>query len=411
MSHSVGQRLRTSLVLTILRSGVAFVTGLLIARALGPGPFGTMVFLTGTATAYRQLSDLGTSTAFFTFHSQRERSRRFNNTYLWWLFAQFGVAIVAVLWLLPDRLAEQLWRSEPRTLVGLAFLAVFSQMVLWATFSQMAEAKRLTQRAQVTAGFAVLAHLVVVAVAWQTGRISIELVLVATAIEWSVATLWLSKWLRYPAAAPGEDAPGGLLREFANFCAPLVPYAAIGSLYEFADRWLLQTYGGTVHQGYYAAALQFGAIGALANAAVTNIFWKEVAEAYFQGDIAAVGRLHRQISRGLFFVAAGISGFLMPWSAELVAVTLGPEYRDGVTTFAIMLLYPVYQALGQVNGTTAFATQSLPIYAAIGSIGMVLGVAVTYVALAPASALIPGFGLASVGLALRWSESKPSWST
>jgi len=389
-----------SLVATIVRSGIAFVTGLLIARALGPGAYGTMMFLLGTAAAYKMLSDPGSSTAFFTFHAQRERSREFNRIYSIWLGAPIVLAIGAIA-LVPNEWLVRIWRGAPRHLIALAFLAAFAQMTVWATFAQMAEARRLTREAQLLAVCAVAAHLVLAAFAWWLDRVSVELVLGAVIVEWGIGSVLLSRRLHYASAAPGEDTPAVVLSEFWRFCAPFVPYAIIGFCYEFADRWLLQAYGGSAHQGYYAAAAQFGAVAAMANAAVINVYWKEMAEAHYQGRADAVARLHRRVTRGLFFVSAGISGLLVPWSAELVEVLLGPDYRGGVSTFAIMLFYPVHQTLGQVNGTTAFATQSVTGYVAIGSIAMLFGIVASYIALAPATAPIPGFGLASVGLALK----------
>ncbi len=401
MTQSVRHRLTLSLVATVLRSGMSFVAGLAIARTLGPDQYGVMVFLLGTAAATRQLFDMGTSTAFFTFLAQRERSRKFNRLYFRWLALQLIVPALAILLILPDELVGTLWRGQPRLVVTLAFCASFAQMVLWSTANQMGEARRLTRLGQTIAGAAALLHLIFAGVAWWTGWISVNAVLIAITVEWVVATLVMAKWLGAADGVRGDDTARSVAGEFMRFCGPLVPYAAAGFLYEFADRWLLQTYGGSAEQGYYAAALQFGAVAALANAAITNVFWKEVAEAHYQRRSDAVSRLHRRMSRGLFFVASAIAGFLIPWANELVALTLGPAYRDGAVTFAVMLLYPIHQTQGQINGTTAFATQSLAGYTTIASLSMLASVGFTYFAVAPASAAVPGLGMASLGVALK----------
>jgi len=75
---------------------IGFVTGLLIARALNPAGYGDLMFLLGSFVAIRSLLDMGSSSAFYTFLSQRARGRRFYLVYFAWLALQF-VATLALL--------------------------------------------------------------------------------------------------------------------------------------------------------------------------------------------------------------------------------------------------------------------------------------------------------------------------
>jgi O-antigen/teichoic acid export membrane protein len=162
---------------------------------------------------------------------------------------------------------------------------------------------------------------------------------------------------------------------------------------------MLQTYAGSVQQAYYSVAYQFGAIAAIATSSILNIFWKEIAEAHHQGNRERVALLYRQVSRGLFFVAAAGAGFLAPWAEDILRITLGAAYVGGAGTLMIMFFYPLHQSMGQIGGTMAYATGRVAVYVKFGMVFMATSIVVTYFALASEDDPLPGLGLGSLGLA------------
>ena len=74
MTSSVRGRFAFTLGANFFRAGLNFTTGMLLARWLEPTRYGNMAFLLGTFLGVRQLLDLGSSSAFFTFLSQRPRT-------------------------------------------------------------------------------------------------------------------------------------------------------------------------------------------------------------------------------------------------------------------------------------------------------------------------------------------------
>lgn len=372
---------------------------MLVARGLGPEQYGKMMFLLGTFTALRQLLDVGSSSAFFTFVSQRPRTGRFVAWYLAWLAVQFLLPLLAVGLLLPTTWIELIWKGEQRPLVVTAFLAAYMQSTLWSFMMQMGESQRLTRLVQGVSVVMALCHLSIVAISWWQEWLGIRLILTALIVECALAGWVIAKQLHFATQQDEGESLKTIFKEFARYCFPLMPYCWLGFAYEFADRWLLQNYGGSVQQAYYAVAFQFGAIAAIATSSILNVFWKEIAEAHQQSNQERVASLYRRVSRGLFFVAASATGFLVPWSEEILRVTLGPAYVGGATALTIMFLYPLHQSLGQIGGTMAYATGRVGAYAVITMVFMASSIVVTYLVLAPTDAHIPGWGLGSAGLA------------
>jgi len=74
---------------------------------------------------------------------------------------------------------------------------------------------------------------------------------------------------------------------------------------------------------------------------------------------------------------------------------------DGKVALAIMFLYPIHQSLGQISGSFLYATERTGLQVKTGLVFMLSSMLVTYVVLAPRDALMPGLGLAAIGLSLK----------
>lgn len=407
MSDAVPKRFAASLAANLLRAGVSVVSSLLLARWLGPLDYGRMAFLIASLLAVRALLDLGTSAAFFTFLSQRPRSRRFVALYWRWVGLQFLFSFVAIGLVLPDDWIGSIWKGEGRGLVLLAFVAAFMQGTVWPIAAQMAEAQRETIRAQRLGICATVFHLLVVLLLWWAAELTLPLLFGAMALEWAVAA-WVAAQLYRGAdesdgevSAQGGDTLGSVWSEFWRYCLPFVPYAWLGFAHDFADRWMLQHWGGAAEQAYYAVAYQVAAVALLATTSILQIFWKEIAEAHHLKDMRRVQALYSRASRGLYFVGAVVAGGLLPWASELLEILLGKAYVAGALTLGLMFLYPVHQSLGQIGGSMLLATGRTRIQVILGLSFMASSLVVAYVMMAPADAPVPGFGLASKGLAYK----------
>lgn len=390
----------SSLAGNLIRTPISFVTSLLLARWMGPSEYGRMVFLLASFGAVRGLLDLGTGTAFFTFLSQHKRGRRFIAWYWLWVLLQFGGALAFLVFVLPEEIVAALWVGEGKPLLALALAASFVQGTVWTSASQMAEADRETRRLQRLQTIVVLVHLGTMTTLFVAGELAVPVVFLAMIVEWFAGGVVAAQM--YDRADTSDQAPehlGAVLREFAVFCWPLIPYAVLTFVYSFVDRWMLQTWGGASEQGYFGVAQQLSGVALIAASSVLRVFWKEVAEAEHVGDRARIISLYRRLSRLLFFVGAAVAAGLVPWTRDVIELSVGRAYSGGVEAAVLMFLYPVHQSIGQLNGTFMYATGMVRLQVSLGSISMVGSIIVAYFLMAPPTFGVPGLGLASLGLA------------
>lgn len=404
--NTVKVRVAASLIANILRSGVSLVTGVLLARWLGPKDFGRMSFLLVSFSAFRQLLDMGTVTAYFTFLSQRSRSRKFVRFFWNWTAIQLILSVLIIGCFIPENWVAEIWKGESRGLVLLALIATFMQGSVWLIASQMAEANRQTFLVQRLNTVIVLIHLIAIVCLWLFGKLGIAVIFISTAVEWAIAGWFAAKmyWLnKENIENDGQvtDTPVTFFREFWVYCLPFVPYVWISFTHDFADRWMLQNWGGSKEQAYYSVAYQFAAISLLATTSILRIFWKEIAEAYHIKDLERVKSLYHKTSRGLYFIGAMVAGFLLPWTPEIIKLTLGAAYLGGATTMMLMFLYPIHQSNGQICNTMFYATGKSKVQVIQGIVFMISSIVVSYFMLAPSDAFMGGLGLKSLGLAYK----------
>lgn len=395
-------RFGTTLVANILRGGLSFLTGLLIARFLGVSRYGDLNFLLGSFAAMNVLLDAGSTPAFYTFISERKRPPVFFAFYLSWTLGVQFLGSILILTLVPHRAMSAIWLGQSRADVLLAFCASFAVSQLWMFVTQLGEAARKTAVVQTISVTQAVLHLVLIAAFWKVNLLSLRTVLLLQFAELVViAAVVTPRILRLNLREDDGTTLMDVVRAFIEYCKPLVLLSGLTFAYVFADRWLLQRFGGAQQQGFFSIGQQFSIIGLLATNAVLNVFWKEVAEARELNNVERLRMLYRLVRRAVFFVGAWTAALLIPYSREILIFTVGAGYSGAWLPLALMFLFSVHQSLGQLQGTFFKAMGETRPYTIIGSTRLVISIPITYLILAPATATIPGAGLGGIGLALK----------
>ncbi len=421
---SIKSRFVTNFIASLLKAGLTFVTGLLIARDLGPAEFGSFSFLLASFVSIRSLFDMGTSYAFFTFISKKKRSQNFYKYYFGWLFIQFIIPVLFILLIAPEAWLQSIWQGESVNRIILSFIAVFFQQHIWNTIAQVGESIRHTLRVQLMNVSVAVVHFSLILSLIFIEKLSVELIFFIIICEYIVVLLTSIKILPVVFTTQQEHF-NFILKDYVKFCAPLVPYTIIGMLMTFADTWFLQKFGGSVQQAYFSVGQQFASISLIATTSILRIIWKELSEANGENNKERLKYLYARTSKSLFFITAGISGLLLPWTEDIILLTIGADYIGARIVLMIMFLYPVHQAFNLVLITVMMSLEFTKQLSIIASSSSLLGFFILYYLLAPNNAIIPGLGLGALGLALKmiitqyfyvnvsmfWVCRKLTWST
>lgn len=395
-------RFLTTLVTNVLRVGFSFITGMVIARSLGPGGFGDFNFLMGSFTALANLVDMGSSSAFYTFISRGPRGRKLFIYYGGWILVQLFVLLLVVVFL-PGSIKGKIWLGHPNDLILLALLSNFTANQFWRFAGQIGESIRDTVGVQVRNLLLSASYLAGVVLLMWFHLISIKNLFILNFALYLLLAIGYGWRLRLSSELSTDTIEdfGTIFREFRSYCLPLIVVTLVGFVHAFADYWLLQNFGGAVQQGYYAVSAKCASIALIATVSILQVFWKEISEVYAHRDFDRVRFLYYNVTRCLYFGATVISCSFIPFSKEILTLFLGPSYKSAWLSFSIMMFYPIYQSLGQITGIMLLAMGKTKTKSCIDVLFMVVSIPATYFFLAPRAAFLPGLELGAVGLAVK----------
>ncbi len=396
------KRIYISLFANLIKAVLNFLTAMFIAKSLGPNLHGEMSFLLGSFTSIKMILDPGTSSAFFTFISQKQREKKFVLFYFILLLIQFFIPLFLIYFLFPQKFIFSIWKTNDLNVIILAFLAVFFQSTLWNFFIQIFESQRKTSRLQLlTLGISII-HISAIIVLIKTSYLSINLIFCLIIIEYVIACLLaLSYFKILDKFSDNNIKLLSFTNEFFIYCKPMLFLSILSFFYDFIDKWMLQSYSGNSHQSYFNIAMQFASIATVATNSFLNIFWKEIAESTNSMNLERIKLIYTKFTHYSYVGIAFFSCLLIPWTKDIVFLFLGTNFNNSVLTVGILFLFPLHQTIGQINNTTAYATNNIKLYTTINFFTMLFSIVITYFILAPKNAIIPGLHLESEGLAFK----------
>lgn len=400
-STSVKTRFLVSVGANLIRSLIGFFSGMLVARGLGPSNYGDLAFLIGSFSSILSLLDMGASNAFYTFLSRRSRGFLFFAVYFFWVGFQFSITLLFVAVIIPDYLFQKIWLGHDRGIVIIALLVVFMQQQVWQIVNQIGESMRKTVKVQLMNICVSLVYIMGVITLMTLESLSLRSLMLLMLSQYilvtSIAYFVLSR--NNITSSENDTSVKQIINEYWHYGKPLMMLSLFVFLYNFADKWLLQRFGGSIQQGYFQISNQFATVSLLATTSILSVFWKEIAHAWENKDLLRVERLYRKVSRGLVMLGAIISGLLIPWAEQIVKLVLGVSYSTAWPVLAVMLLYPIHQSMGQIGGTMLLARglTKIHMYITVGTISISLPI--TYLLLAPSDNF--GFNMGALGIALK----------
>ena len=404
MNQGIFARTNFTFIMTAVKTLMLMAAGIYLARAMGPNTFGEFSFLLASFIGLKALLDLGSSSAFYTFVSGQDDNRDVIQFYFLWLALQFVVPIIIIFWLFPIGWISTIWADSDTLIICLAWIAVFSQHGFWASVAQVGDAKRATYLVQSLSFMLSVIYLLAIFLVDHLYDLTILVVLFCIACEHILLGVFLYYRLGLQS---GQSWTFDLVdlsltfKKFYKFCLPLIPYTILGGFVQFADRWILQHYGGSQEQAYYAIGWQVSAIALLAVTSFIRIFWKEIAEAHSQNNIDKMEALFGNSMKLAYLITAVVSCGVFFLVDDIVGLLLGDKYISGALVLSILIFYPIHQSQGQLLGSFLYATEQTALLSISGSITLVVGVILAYLLMAPSNAFIYGFDLGAEGLALK----------
>lgn len=402
---SIRKRIGVTLFVNIIRLSINMVKAIIVPRALGVRDYGSFEFLLASFNSIRGFLDFGSSAAFFTYDSKRDKSDIVVILYSVWLLIQLVIIIMFVSLAVVGKFSVQVWPDQATTYIwliaGVEFVRFMSML-----FVGLGDSRRITVTVRIASLIVNVFAMMLILLLFFLKQLSLHKYIAVNYLNFALvcvitACIFLRNREKLFALDWNKNRAKDILRYFWKYCHPLVVYTFVGFVVGFFDRWLLQFVGGSVEQGYYSLAHRWASISLIFTTSVLRIYWKETAYSYGANDLDRLSDLYRRANFFLFGLAAILGVLVFTHSRRLVLIVAGSKYEAAVVPLMIMAFYPVHQTLGQLNGTFFYATERTRLYRNLGIVTMLTGLLLSYFLLAPKGNVIPGFALGAMGLAAK----------
>lgn len=388
----------------LLGAFINIVIQAIIPRGLGPKAYGDFNFLTNFFTQVVNFLEMGTSTCFYTKLSQRPKESGLVIFYIYFtglvLFCTIGLVIISFL----TPANTKFWPGQEMFFV---YLAAGWGFLTWAVqvLNQMSDAYGLTGYSEFVRILQKVSGVAMIVILYRFHQLNLAnffyynyviLFFLGLALVWVIGLGDFPLWRHWKLS---RDRIKAYSIEFYHYSHPLFIYVLVGLVVNIMDRWLLQIYGGSIHQGFYSLAYQIGTICFLFTGALTPLLLREFSISFSKQDLPEMGRLFRRYIPLLCSITAYFSAFIVLQARNVIYIMGGSNFDDAVKPVAIMAFYPIYQTYGQLSGSVFYAAGQTSLYRNIGVLFMLIGLPVTYFFIAPVDKF--GLNLGSTGLAVK----------
>jgi len=183
---------------------------------------------------------------------------------------------------------------------------------------------------------------------------------------------------------------------FFKYSHPIITFSLITLIIGFLERWMLQSFGGSLETGYFAISFKVGALIFIFTSAAIELLNREFSFLYGKRKIIELSNLFIQNFKVLYLLASFLSVLVLYNTELIIKIIGGDEFRAAGSVLQILCLYPIHQTIGQLNGTLFYSTNRTNQYRNVGVISMICFFPLSFILLAPNT--YGGFNLGAVGL-------------
>lgn len=370
-------RIATVLPISVVRSVLNFVSGILLTRYLGVSDYGFYAFFIASLLTLKPFIDPGISDAVFTIGSSRRRSNHFFSAMLWLVLSQVAIGTLLYISFAAQTYQDTLQISFLSVTLG--FFALLLQQFIWPTLTRVGEIFRLTAKIAVISTVVAALHIVLLTVGYYYGKLDITFVFLLLFFEWVIANIALVLLIRgtgefstFRVRVPSKMFTKVIVQQIMIYVGPILVYLICSSLIWFCVRWILQIWGGAENQGYFALASHIAASFLVFSMISTQVFWRENAELEKKKRLEEHHKLLDTTIGNSLLISSVLAGMLHPIIGDFLVAASGKEFAAAELTAKILIFYGMLQGVSQISGSYYQSTYQTRIYAKIMTISQLV---------------------------------------
>lgn len=186
------------------------------------------------------------------------------------------------------------------------------------------------------------------------------------------------------------------LKEYYVFCRPLVVASVIAQLITIIMNWALMKWSGATEQAMFGAAWQLNTLVSFVFSPYAELSKREYA--VVSEDKQRISTLYDKSLRMMLWITSYFALFIGFCANWILPVVYGDKYNNALGVTLLIMIYTVYQAAGQINGSIMIALEYTKINAILAVVGQVITFVLIFIFQIP-NFLWPN-GLGAIGIAI-----------
>ena len=406
-NDSLKKRYLFKLITSFLVIPLNFLTISLITRMLGPGLYGDYKYLLYVFTVLAGVVGFG-GNYFRTELSRNHFDKPLISFYWYFITLSWMLAFIIILSSLYTGVTDFIFPRINIAYIPLAFLLVFLISVS-SLLESMTDSCGLTTNASIFNFCAKIAGLIVLVgflffLEW-INLTSVFCYGYIAAFVLIIAFVSVLKSNGIP-VFHFKISWGDFKGKFANFYEyshPLLVLTLIGTPMRFAGRWMLQTFGGSVQQGYFSLSDSFSAFIITFSNSITPLLLREFSISFSKKDIAKMSALFSK-SIALFTAVSSYFSVFLALNASTATIMVGSaSFKGAIVPTTIMLFYPIPYIGNNIIYVMIYATNRTVLLRNVQILTGLFGLIIAFLLMAPKNYF--GFDLGATGFAISMVSS------
>jgi len=397
---SLKKRYISKLASNLVKFGLGFVTLGILPQALGPEAYGNLGYLTDFFTRTIKFLRTGVS-AYLPKLSKRQDDKKLIGFYIYYICIIAFMILVGIYGAIIVGFQNIIWPDQKGIFIFAA--ALFAVLNLISEFFRSTiDAFGYTFRFEMAFILKNIFATGLILLLYFTKTLTLEsvflmqyiLLLFVIIAGWRILRKY--KIYLYKQLSLTKKDVLRYTKEYYHYSHPLFINGLVVYCVFIGDRWLLQTYFGSLEQGYYTLALKIGSIIFLFTSAMSTLLVREMSLKYKNNNKKEIKELFRRYIPLFYFITVYFAAFVSINAETVTFIIGGNEYQNSSTIVAVMAFYPVFQTYGQLGGTVFLATERTTILRNVGISTGLTGFILSFVFITSY-----GLGMGAQGLAIK----------
>jgi O-antigen/teichoic acid export membrane protein len=404
VGHSFRRRFLYKLAANLIGILLSFFQAGLVSRALGPRTYGDYNFLTNFFNQFVAFLEMRSSTFLYTSVSSKRTN---TGVAAFYVYLALGVSVVAVLFpIVAVALGWQraIWPGQESLVI---ILVAILALAFWyaEVLAKLCDALGVTVSLERIRVINAVIFFIVLAVMMRWQAVNLHSYLTFQFVTTLSLIAALALVLRGTKAFDGQALhPARLdmrtrLREVFAYSHPLFVYTLFGLGSNYADRWLLQKFGGSIQQGLFSLSLNIGLAFNVFINALHPLVMREFAVAFAANNIQRAAEVFRKLIPASYTLSAFFLCYAAVYADRCVRIIGGASYEGAAGVFAVMAFLPIIYNYSMLSGSVLYAANETRLLRNIGIVLLPLSIAATFFLIAPPQ--YGGLALGAIGLAVK----------